>query len=279
MTEVNQTAREAGEATVNGVRLSYQLDGEGEPVVLVCGTGQPAISWHLEIVSRLVAAGYRVLTFDNRGMPPSEETPPPYSVDLLVADAAALIEHLGLGPCRVAGLSLGAMITQELALARPDLVRSAVMMGTAGRGTEILRAWAEEHIALAHAGIELPARYEAVVFGMQVIGPDHLLDDDFMKVWLELYAAAPPWNGPGMEGQYRADLGYHNRLDALRGVRVPSMVIGFEHDLITLPALCREVADAIPSCHYVEVPSCGHAGPIEDASAVVPHLLEFFEKN
>jgi pimeloyl-ACP methyl ester carboxylesterase len=268
------------DATVNGVRLAYEIDGEadGEPVLLVCGTGQPAITWSLSMVPPLVDAGYRVVTFDNRGVPPSEVTPPPYSVTQLTADAAALVEHLGIGPCWVGGYSLGALITQELALARPDLVRGAVMMGTAGRGNTILRAWAEANMEMARLGIVLPRRFETVITAMQLVGPGHQNDDAFIGPWLELMAAGPPWEGPGKEGQCAADLGYDDRLDALADVTIPSLVVGFEHDLITPPHMCREVADVIPDARYVEIPGCGHLGPLEDPETVIPLLIDFFKE-
>src|SRR4051794_11208967 len=142
-----------GETTVNGVRLAHEEFGDGPPVLLVCGTGQPAISWQLAQVPALSAAGYRVVTFDNRGMAPSGSPPPPYTVAGMAADTAALIEQLGIGPCFVAGASLGAFITQELALARPDLVRGAVMMGTFGRQDAFRRAVTRAWIELDESGV------------------------------------------------------------------------------------------------------------------------------
>lgn len=265
-------------ATVNGVQLDYRVDGppEADPVLLVCGTGQPAFSWQLGPVGRLVEAGYRVATYDNRGVPPSDCPPPPYSVAEMVEDAAGMIEHLGIGPCRVAGLSLGAFITQELALARPDLVRAAVMMGTVGRQNAMLLAWAEGNLEAARQGIVLPRRLDALIMVREVLSPAHQLDDAYVGPMLELVAQAPPWTGPGREGQLAADAGYVDRLGALAGVRVPALVIGFEHDVMTPPSLGREVAEAIPGARYVEVPGCGHMGPFEDLDTTLGHVLPFF---
>ena len=139
----------------------------------------------------------------------------------------------------MAGLSLGALITQELALARPDLVRAAVMMGTVGRSSAMLRGWLEGTLDLIEQGIVLPPRFDAAMLAMQVVGPRHQRDDAFIGPWLELVAAVPPWEGPGRQGQYAADLAYDDRLGALAGVTVPSLVIGFEHDLITPATMCR----------------------------------------
>ena len=264
------------ETTVDGVRLAYDVIGDGPPVLLVCGTGQPAVSWHLGTAQALASAGYTVVTFDNRGVPPSDAPPPPYTVADMVGDAAGLLEALDLGPARVAGLSLGALITQELALARPDLVRAAVMMGTVGRANAMLRAWANGQLALARLGVDLPPEYEAAVLAMQVVGAPRQLDDAFVGPFVELAQGVEAWRGPGPEGQYAADAAYDDRLGALAGVRVPSLVIAFEHDLLTPPALGREVAGAIPGARYVEVAGCGHLGPMEDPDAVLPLLVDFF---
>jgi len=265
------------DATVNGVKLAYDVHGDaGEPVVLVCGTGQPAFSYHLFQVPALTAAGYQVVTYDNRGVPPSEATPAPYTVQLLAEDAAALIEHLGLGPCRVAGTSLGALITQELALSRPDLVRAAVMMGTFGRQDAYMRYLTRSWVELDESGIELPRLYD-VVSGMPALfTPATLRNDEGVQLMVEFQVAAPAWGGPGRLGQHLADREYDNRLDALGGIRVPSMVIAFEHDMLTAVPQCQEVAKAIPDCRYVEIADAGHAGPFERYEQVNATLLEFF---
>jgi pimeloyl-ACP methyl ester carboxylesterase len=264
------------DATVNGVRLAYDVHGDGEPVVLVCALGQPAFSWTIYQVPALTAAGYQVITFDNRGVAPSDSPPGPYTVAGMAEDTAALIEALGLAPCRVAGLSLGAMITQELALARPDLVRAAVMMGTFGRQDAFRRALTASWLALDESGVELPALCQAVNTAIANLSASQLDDEEAMTLYLEATTAMPPWDGPGRLGQHLAANAYLDRLDALAGVRVPSLVIGFERDLLTSASLCREVADAIPGCRYVEIPGVAHAGPFEQPDAVNRAMLEFF---
>ena len=265
-------------ATVNDVRLSYDVFGEGPPVLLICGTGQPAISWQLSQVPTLTAAGFQVVTFDNRGMAPSDAPPAPYTVQGMAADAAGLIEELGIGPCLVAGASLGAMITQELALARPDLVRGAVMMGTMGRQDAFRRSVIEAWIELDESGIELPRRYDAVMSVFSLFSPQTLCDDDRISTFIDISAAAPAWTGPGKLGQHQADHAYDDRLGALAGVTVPCMVVGFELDMLTATRLCREVADAIPNCRYVEIAAAGHAGMIEKADEVNEALIAFFRE-
>ena len=118
-------------ATVNGISIDYATAGDGPPVLLICGTGQPADLWFAQVAD-LAAAGHTVITFDNRGCGRSEAPPAPYLVSDMAADTAALIEHLGLGPCDVIGYSLGGYIAQELAVTRAGLVRRLVLLAGAG---------------------------------------------------------------------------------------------------------------------------------------------------
>jgi pimeloyl-ACP methyl ester carboxylesterase len=261
---------------IGDVELNYDRFGAGQPVLLICGTGQASFTWQLFQVPALVAEGYEAVTFDYRGTPPSDCPPAPHSVKQMAEDVAGLIEKLELAPCRIAGLSLGALIAQELALAHPDLVRAAAMMGTVGRGDVFRRALTESWVERAESDVRLPKLAEVVDVAFNLYSPFMLNDDERMRNYLDFAMAAPPWENPGRLGQFRADADYGERLEDLAGIRVPSMVIGFELDVLTPATLCREVAEAIPGCRYVEIPACGHAGPFEKPDEVNRHLLEFF---
>ncbi len=264
------------EADVNGVRLAYDVHGEGEPVLLICATGQPASAWSLFQVPALTAAGYQVVTFDNRGMAPSGTPPGPYTVQGMAEDAAALVEHLELGPCRVAGYSLGALIAQELALARPDLVRAAAMMATMGRQDVFRRALTESWVEQDLSGVEMPRLCDVVSSAFALFSPETLCDDAAMSLFIEASVSMPPWSGPGRLGQHQADMAYQDRLDALAGIRVPCLVIGFELDMGIAAALCREVSAVIPGCRYVEIAGAAHSGPFEKPDEVNAAVIEFF---
>ena len=83
------------ELALDDVTLSYDRVGEGDPVVLVAGCSQPALAWQFSVVPALTAAGFSVLTFDNRGVAPSSSPEPPYSVEEMTGDALSLLDHLG----------------------------------------------------------------------------------------------------------------------------------------------------------------------------------------
>jgi pimeloyl-ACP methyl ester carboxylesterase len=112
-------------ATVNGVRLSYELTGRGQiHLVLVHGSWGSRHSWE-RVVSGLGEC-FQVLTYDRRGHSESERVARQGSVREDVADLAALIERLNLAPSWVVGSSFGGSITLRLAGERPDLLKGAI---------------------------------------------------------------------------------------------------------------------------------------------------------
>lgn len=258
-------------ASTNGIRLSYERSGRGESVLLVMGSGAAGRVWTVHQTPALHDAGFETVTFDNRGIPPSDAVAGKYSLDDMVADTAGLIEALELAPCRVVGFSLGAVIAQELALARPELVRGAVLMATRARSDAMRRAQSRSDRVLAESGIALPGAFRAVGTAVQMLSPVTLNDDGAAAMWLDLLELS---GGDVAGGQVWVDLD-RDRRPALAGVTVPCRVIAFADDLIAPPHLAAEVARAIPDCDLVEIEAAGHLGHLERPSDVNKAIVEF----
>jgi pimeloyl-ACP methyl ester carboxylesterase len=261
-------------ADLNGIRMSYRVTGAGPPVVLIAGTGVTGRVWELHQVPALNAAGYRAVTFTNRGVPPTDECPDGFTLDDLVADTAALIEKVVGEPCGVVGSSLGALVAQELTLARPELVIRSVFMATRGRGDVMGDARTRAEIALYDSGAALPPAYAAAVQALQNLSPHTLRDDRQITDWLDLFELTVG-TGPGVRAQLDLDR-VSDRLTAYRAITVPCRVIAFADDLITPPYLGQEVADAVPGAEFQVIPRCGHFGYLEDPAAVNESLCDFF---
>ena len=114
------------------IDLAFDDRGDGEPVLFIAGQGATGRTWQLHQVPAFLDAGYRVITFDNRGVGATENAQG-FTTDQMVGDTASLIEKLDAGPVRVVAVSMGSFIAQELMFSRPDLVSAAVLMATRGR--------------------------------------------------------------------------------------------------------------------------------------------------
>jgi pimeloyl-ACP methyl ester carboxylesterase len=263
--------------SANGIRLAYQRSGRGEPVLLIMGSGAAGRVWTMHQTPALNRAGYETVVFDNRGIAPSDAPPGKYSLADMVADTKGLIEALDLGPCRVVGTSMGAMIAQELAIGSPHLVRSAVLMATRARSDAARRAQLAAEHALLESGVRLPPKYEAARTVLEMLSPATLNDDAAVSGWLEVFELSGGSDKTAGGQRWVDTIG--DRRDALRKITVPCRAVGFSDDLICPPHLVAEVADAIPDCDFVEIPGCGHLGNLERPEAVNTAIIEFLDKN
>lgn len=259
---------------VQGTRISFDEYGSGEPVLLITGTGGKGREWRAHQVPPLMSAGFRVITVDNRGVPPSDTGPVGFTLDDMVEDTAGLIDAIGIGPCRVVGFSLGGIITLETVLRFPERVTQAVIMGTRARTDALHSAMSAAVAELEDSGIALPASYAAIVRAMQYLSPRTLNNEQQLRDWLDIFELSPQ-DTAGNRAQRGLDL-IPNRLEDYRKITAPCLVIGYQDDLIVPASLCREIADVIPDSRYEEVPGCGHYGHLERPAEVNALILDFF---
>ncbi|HEY5663456.1 MAG TPA: alpha/beta hydrolase [Ilumatobacter sp.] len=139
--------------TANGITIEYEEQGTGDPLLLVMGLGGQLCDWPDELVDLIAARGFRVLRHDNRDTGLSTEFPgrapgnwqiaravvsrrsmsAPYRLSDMAADAAGLLDALGIGRAHVVGVSMGGMIAQTLAIEHPGRVSSLTsIMSTTG---------------------------------------------------------------------------------------------------------------------------------------------------
>ncbi|OBG82486.1 bromoperoxidase [Mycobacterium sp. E802] len=256
------------------MELAYEDHGSGESVLFIAGQGAVGRTWDLYQVPAFRDAGYRVITFDNRGVGATADAHD-FTTAAMVADTARLIERLDAAPVRLVGVSMGSYIAQELMLARPDLVCQAALMATRGRHDRTREFFRTAERDLAVAGLRLPATYEAKLRLLESFSPKTLNDEVAVRDWIDTFTRWPTKTTPGIRGQYdvapRGD-----RRPAYRSITTPVLVIGFADDLVMPPYLGAEVADALPNGRYLEIADTGHLGFLERPGAVNSAILEFF---
>lgn len=258
--------------------LDYEVVGDGEPVVLVCGAGQPSIGWRLEVVPALNAGGFAALVFDSRGVPPSSSPPAPYSVAQMADDTLRLADHVGWERFSIVGYSLGGWIAEELAITRPARVTAAVFVGSLNRATAWERAVTTVERDLAASDVPLPELFGAVET-LRYLPNHELQDDDVVETWLPLLTGDVLAN-PGRLGQYEACLAW--TLDTERTKRwptcqVPCLVVSFEHDIDSPPVRAREAAAELPDATYVEIAGASHLGPFTHGADLCAALVPFLQ--
>ena len=118
--------------SVNGFRLYYEIEGDGEPVVLIPGFAAGRETWVGQTPS--LSRNFRIITFDPRGVSESDKPDGPQSISLLADDLARLLQALGISRAHIVGASFGGFVAQEFALKYPFMTRKLVLCCTSFGG-------------------------------------------------------------------------------------------------------------------------------------------------
>ncbi|WGX95618.1 alpha/beta fold hydrolase [Nocardioides sp. L-11A] len=265
-----------------GVELCYQTFGDpaGEPLLLVMGLGGPMTWWPQELCLRLAEAGFHVVRYDNRDAGRSTRMsgrvttgrlarafvgapgPAPYSISDLAGDAFGLLDHLGLGSAHVAGISMGGMVAQTMALAEPGRVRSLTsMMSTTGRRGVGWQSPALLPTLVTPRGPGRDAYIRRALVVWRIIGsPGFALDEAELR-----RRAGETWDRgideAGVLRQMMAVLTQPDRTRRLADLRLPTMVMHGLADKMVHVSGGRATAAAIHGAELVVIPGWGHDLP------------------
>ncbi|WP_018633650.1 3-oxoadipate enol-lactonase [Neomegalonema perideroedes] len=251
--------------------LHYRVDGpESAPAVVFANSlGTDLRLW--EAALRLLPE-IRAIRFDKRGHGLSDLGGlggAPVSIAGFAEDAAALIEAEAQGPVVFVGLSIGGMIGQSLAAARPDLVRALVLSNTAPRmGTP--ESWRARVAAVRAGGVGSLA--EAVM--ERWFGPAFRAGPD-LPLWRNMLARTDPEGyAAACEAIAAADL-----TTGTAKLRLPTLVIGGEEDGASPPDLVRGLADLTPGAAFHLIPKAGHLPCVETPEAFAAILAPFLKEH
>lgn len=246
------------------LRLNARITGpEGAPaLVLIHGLGLDHHLWDA-VAARLPR--HRILSFDLRGHGESDTPEPPYAMGALIRDTERLIEHFKLSETVVAGVSLGGMIAQGLAVKRLDLVRGLVLSNTAARIG--FSRQCQDRIALVREG-GLAALDTATMerwFGR------NWRDAPAMPRIRERFLSTRPEGWMGCA----AALAGTDFYETTATLRLPALVVAGANDGATPADLVRETADLIPGSQFRLLQGAGHLPMAERPEEFAAMLLAF----
>lgn len=249
------------------VELEYQTFGDEQPeaVLLVNGLGSQMTRWPEAFCARLVAAGYRAIRFDNRDTGLSTWPTAAYSLADMSDDAVAVLDAAGVGRAHIAGVSMGGMIVQRMAIDHPDRVLSmtSIMSAPGAQGT--LMSTPEAMAVLNNPPPNPKADFEAfVAHGMRnarTIGsPGYPWDEAMLRARVEAEHARA-FNPAGVARQRNAITADGDRTPALRQLKVPTVVLHGADDPLVQPIGGVSTAEAIPGAELRMIPGMGHDLP------------------
>jgi 3-oxoadipate enol-lactonase len=260
-------------ASVNGIDINYKLEGDGdETIVLVNGLADDLETWVFQMED-LLAAGYRVLRFDNRGVGGSSMPAGPYTTKLFAQDTKALVDELGITDFHLLGVSMGGMIAQEYALAHPEDLRSLTLACTyAAPGpfcSRMFSMWAD--MAPVNG---VPFIMRDVTLWAFTVPFFEEREDELREFEADMAQMTQPTEA------YLAQLSSiqtHDTTDRLVQIRVPTLVLAGEEDILIPVRLSRRLQEGIAGSRWATTPG-GHAclweHPVQFNRAVLEFLSE-----
>jgi pimeloyl-ACP methyl ester carboxylesterase len=284
-------------ARANGIDIEYDEFGDPKdtPLLLVTGLGAQMISWDDAFCELLAARGFRVIRFDNRDSglstrmeaagPPdmasalNGDPHPAYMLDDMAADAAGLLDALGIEAAHIVGASMGGFISQLIAINHPAraLSLTSIMSGPSRlegvpptpEGTALLFAkppsTREESVEMAIAGRRL------------LVGSGDPFDEAFERA-KATRAVQRAYYPVGTGRQLLAILAAQPRLGRLQRVRVPTLVIHGQDDILVPIENGRMVAAAVPGARMLELEGMGHDIPKRVWPQVIDAIVETARK-
>ena len=283
----------------NGLDLYYESHGpeSAEPILLIMGLGAQMSRWSPDMIAKLVAAGHRVIAYDNRdvglsgkleaaGAPDMhavaiamrDGTRPPvsYTLEHMAADAAGLLDALGIERAHIVGASMGGMIAQLVAADFPQktLSMTSIMSTT---GNQALPRATPEALARLNTPAPDPTKdldgfLASAVTGAKVMAGSYPVDEakvresslnDFRRCYYPV----------GFQRQYAGVVASPDRRPKLKTITAPTVVIHGDADPLVPLTGGQDTAENIPGAELIVVPGVGHEMPAAVLDVFVAGIL------
>jgi len=247
-------------SAANGIDYAYRDTGDGAvPLVLLQHFRGNLDNWDPALIDAL-APNRRVVTFDNVGVGGSTGTTP-NAIQQMAHDAITFVTALELGQVDILGFSIGSFIAQEIALARPAIVRRLILASSAPQGAAGMHGWAPDVIGAIGTPQTSPEEYLDVFFApspaSRQAGKDALQrmyartqDRDAATTWATReaqYDAVCTWGIPN-----------HSLLQRVSAIDVPVFVANGDADPMILPHYSHLLAGLIPQARVKIYPDAAH---------------------
>lgn len=253
--------------THNGdIELYYEtfgdpVDGTDDPAIICLpGMGNQLLIYPEEFCWALADRGFFVIRMDNRdvGLSTKTDEADEYTLSDMAADTIAVLDAAGVRKVVILGLSLGGMIAQQTAVEHPDRLRALVSLASSPGDPDLPAPSAEIVAALMKPGEEtIDAQIESDLAARKLWSNPDWFDEEPLRDYFRALYERDFSPGGGLR-QYAAATRTPSRLDALRQLAIPTLVVHGENDTLLPPEHGCRTAELIPGAEYVEIEGFSH---------------------
>lgn len=272
-------------AEVNNIKLSYEIFGDGYPVVLVHGFGDTKEGWRAQTPE--LSKHFKVIRFDNRGAGNSERPGDKYKLDDFVEDIKGLMDYLKIDKAHIIGWSLGGMLVQNFVLKYPDRVNKVVLINTNAGTPDESGPEAYKNMRLEKEKLKKEDPVEAFWSTARVgyyIKFRKQMEAEPSKKWYGLWSVEDliEESAKNIATEHEIELQgnvlkVHNTKDRLKNITNPVLLLTATHDRITPKSSMEEMHELLPNSKIYVVDKAGHSSPLEKAPEVNQQIVNFLK--
>lgn len=250
-----------------GVKIYWDEQGSGEPLLLIMGLSYPSYMWHR--TRPFLAQNFRTIAFDNRGIGQSDVPEGVYPIAQMASDAAAVLDAASVPSAHVFGVSMGGMIAQEFALQYPQRVRSLILGCTNAGGSHVVNAAPEVLQILMRQGMTPEEAKEAIIPFIYDAGTPRARIDEDMVIRMKWYPTPQ-----GYFGQLQGILAWE-AYSRIAQIKSPTLIIHGETDQLVPVANAQLIAERIPHAKLVLIPHASHVFETDQPGVANRAIMEF----
>ncbi len=259
--------------SVNGLKLYYEIEGNGEPVVLIPGFAAGRWIWFKQTGD--LSRQFRVITFDPRGVSASDKPEGSQTIGLLADDVAHLLQTIGIESAHVVGASFGGFVAQEFALKYPSMTRKLVLCCTSFGGPNHVAPAAATLLALASTkGLDSEERMRANL--LLAFSPEYVRTrvEDVEEIVRLRAANEVPEHVYLSQWQAAMSFDAESRVSQIDR---PTLVLSGDRDVIVPVQNSRNLAARIPGAKLSICDGGSHTFFIEQAGEFNSMVSEFLK--
>jgi pimeloyl-ACP methyl ester carboxylesterase len=281
-----------GKAKANNIDIWYEDFGNpsNPTVLLIMGAGAQCVFWNMELINKIVNAGYHVVRFDNRDTGLStwidDFNAAPYSLEDMAADTIGLMDALNIEKAHIIGWSMGGMIAQLIAIHYPNRILS-------------LTSWMSTYWSLdpdvPAMSDEMTSWFEKSMGGTPPVTKEEIIEETFKifrmfsgsrfqldEQWLKSMTEEAYNRGMDprtTQNHSAAIMTSPSRLEALKNLNIPTLVIHGTEDPALNYAHGVVCAKVIPGAKLLLLKGVGHELPSEIVPEAVEAILKHIGEN
>lgn len=277
-------------ADVNGIKICYDVHGEGDPIVLIHGFSDRKEHFRAQVPE--LSKHFKVIRLDNRGAGKSDRPDGEYTMEVYADDIKGLLDHLDIEKTHILGHSLGGMIAQNFVLKYPERVKKVVLLNTIpgltppGVSPDL---GIEIYLKNALAGMEAFKASPINAF-LARAKPNYSrkfwkqmkadISKKFHGLWsVEDLIEEKSEYGP-TEDDYRHQakaLKTHNVYERLHEIHQPVLVLSADKDKTCPKLIGEKMHTLLPNSKFVVIKNAGHQSLLEYPHIINQHIIAFLE--